>query len=118
MSPRILILSALAALTPIFAFGGAWGETIEAVWLPIELDWADDINHQFNLGLAVLTIEAEPVPPRPEWCDETGMVRQPSLLQCDDYDEELTGWLMDFVGANDPAGVAHIEYPPTYCGGC
>lgn len=91
------------------ALAGAWHEDPK-VWLTPELDWA---FHTQPGQLTMADIEAtyDP-PPRADWCDASGQVYQPTLTECDDYDDDLDVWLQDFHNTSQ----APFSYPPTYCG--
>lgn len=115
MSPRLITALALVA-APIVAFGGGWGDMPNGVWLTSELAWAQPLHPD---GLDTAQIEAlYAPPPRPAWCDADGMVYPPSATECQDFDADLDGWLLDFMDTSDVAMVADVEDPPTYCGGC
>jgi len=114
MTPRTITLLA-AVLSPVVAFGGGWMET-SGIWLGEELAWATP-HHPAQLTEPQIEDRYDP-PPRAGWCGPQGQQHQPDGVECDEYDDDLTAWLMDFTDTPSPDDVAHIPYPPTYCGGC
>lgn len=115
MSPRHVAILAVLAI-PAVAFGSTWEQMPQNVWLGEELLWAEN-TQTGNLTQSEIEAQFE-APPRAEWCGPEGLQYTPSTAQCDDYDDDLEGWMLDFVGVNDPATLPAYSEPATYCGGC
>ncbi|MFK7926729.1 MAG: hypothetical protein AB8H79_00960 [Myxococcota bacterium] len=115
MIPRHAALLAVLAI-PAVAFGTTWGSLPTSVWLPQELNWAANVQIA-NLTIEEIEDDFAP-PPRAGWCSAAGLEYTPNATECDDYDDALEAWMLDFTDTSEPANLPTYWVPSTYCGGC